>query len=339
MHRIIASNQSILSSIVPWLFVVTLSACSGPGSSLGSTANLPQSKTATPLTSASPTPIPFNFTTVDDPNSAHNEVTGINERAKIVGTYGVGSQSNIPNSYTSQAPYTKLRPVNYPGGQGTVATSISSTRTIGGYVIDPNGLNGISGLLQINGLANLVVDPNEAGSYPETEILGVNDSGTAVGFYTNSANADVPFQLNISQDTFTDLTPPGAPSAQATGINNKGNITGIETSSSGVAGFYLRAGTYYQIVHPGASATEALGLNHSEQVVGFYVGGGGGKTHGFILTGPTNGGDQQIWQTVDEPNADTTTVITGINNHDAICGYYTDASGTLHGFVATVKTK
>jgi hypothetical protein len=227
--------------------------------------------------------------------------------------------------------------VDYPGSQGTVATSVSSTHTIAGYVIDPNGLSGISAFVQINGLPTLLDDPNEGGgSDAVTEILAISDDGAAVGFYTNAKGVEVPFDLNISQGTFTDLKPPGAKSAQATGITVKGNVTGIETTKSGIVGFYLHDGTYYPIARANAKVTEALGINRQDQVVGYYQG-ATGKTHGFVLTYPSNGGDKQVWQTVDDPKALDTTVVTGINDHDAICGWYKDAAGEIHGFVATPK--
>jgi hypothetical protein len=54
-----------------------------------------------------------------------------------------------------------------------------------------------------------------------------------------------------------------------------------------------------------------------------------------VLTGPTRGGRQQFWQTIDEPNEASGTWVTSINNYDDITGYYVDANGVQHGFVAT----
>jgi hypothetical protein len=42
-----------------------------------------------------------------------------------------------------------------------------------------------------------------------------------------------------------------------------------------------------------------------------------------------------VWQSIDEPNADKNTVVTGINDSGDICGYYVDPSGVQHGFVGT----
>jgi hypothetical protein len=145
----------------------------------------------------------------------------------------------------------------------------------------------------------------------------------------------VPFVLNIATQQYTNLNPPGSVGGQATGIDGKGNISGTEMLSSGsTTGFYLKTGTYYQFSYPGAQSTWAISLNWQDQVVGDYVD-KSNKTHGFILTYPTNGQQTRVWQSVDEPNAAGPTVITGINNHDDICGWYVDANGNTDGFVAT----
>jgi hypothetical protein len=360
MHYILSFNKPLHASAIAALLVLPLTGCDGPNSSFGLRtsaaqsldnsaaqsldnsagqslhANAAQTQKRPLGTGVQPTPIPFAFQTVDDPNSTVNRVMAINAREKVVGTYAMG-QDDIPQNYTSEPPFTTFKTVDITESQATVATSLSSTRTIGGYVIDPNGLGGIWGFLQIRGLSTLVNDSNEGtGSNAVTEILGLNDLGAAVGFYTNAKGQDVPFQFNIAEGTFTDLHPPGATTAQATGINSKGNVTGVETVNSRVIGFYMHGGTYYQIIHPRSRKTEAHGLNLQDQVVGSYIG-LHGRTHGFILTNPTKPAEEQVWQKVDEPNADGVTVITGINNHDAICGWYKDSSGKVHGFVATPK--
>ena len=288
-----------------------------------------------PSATATPSPIPFQFKIVDDPNSKFNQVTGINQLSKVTGVWGGGSGSNISNSYTSQPPYTKFRGINYPGAQGTFVTSLSSNKIIAGYVIDPNNLGGIWGFVRVNALWTLLEDPSEGTNINAvTEILGMNDSELAVGFYLNASGVKVPFELNVPNESFTDLHPIGvAGDAEATAINGKGDITGWATTSAGVKGFFLQAGTYYSFSYPGATGTYATGINWSDQIVGYYVDADGVR-HGFLLIGPSKGGGQQVWQSVDVPGAVYGTVVNGINNHHDICGSYIEASGTQHGFVA-----
>lgn len=339
MKRTIAPKTLLHTStwMALGLCAFVLSACTGLTSVSSLRAAPLSSQAVAPLSgSATPTPIPFVFQTVNDPNSSVNRVMGINERGKVVGTVGRGSGSDIPGSYSALPPYPKFRAEDYPGAQGTSATSLTSNRVIAGYVVGPQQLNGVWAFVRTDGVWTLLKDRKEGtGSDAVTEILGINDSYIAVGFYVNSSGAEVPVELNAITERFTNLKPPGAVSAQATGINGKGNITGTETLSNGsVVGFFLQTGTYYPISYPGAQATQALGLNWQDQVVGDYED-ASGAIHGFVLTYPTNGGTKQYWQSVDEPNAGGTTVITGMNNHSGICGWYVDGSGNVNGFVAS----
>ena len=288
-------------------------------------------------TTATPSPIPFKFTIVDDPNSHSNQVTGINQLKKVVGVWGGGSGSSIWQSYTAQPPFNKFRDMDDPGAQGTFATSITSNRIIAGFVQDPKKLHGVYAVVQVKSQWTLMHDPNEGkGKHAVTEIWGINDSELAVGFYesANPGGVKIPFELNVPNASFTDLKPPNVTGdAAATGINGKGDITGWETTSTGVKGFFLQAGTYYPFYYTGAIATYALSLNWSDQVVGYYVDASGVR-HGFLLIGPSKGGGTQVWQTIDAPGDAGGTVVTGINNHHVICGYYVDMYGVQHGFVA-----
>jgi hypothetical protein len=317
------------------LAAVAVSACNGPSSSFSPAATFSQPSHVAPSATATPSPIPFIFQTVDDPNSNFNAVTGINQLAKVVGVYGGGQSSNVYESYTAQSPYTQFRPLNDPGSQGTYATSLSSNKMDAGFVITPAGKSGIWGFVRFNQLWSLFADPNEGtGNNAVTKIWGINDSQFAVGNYLNSAGVSIPFELDIPTNSYTDLHPPGAVGdAVATGIDGKGNSAGWVTTSKGVVGFFLQAGTYYTFSYPNAKATYALSLNWSDQIVGYYVD-QSNAIHGFLLTGPTRGGATQVWQSIDATNATAGTWVTGINNHHVICGYFKDASGIQHGFIA-----
>jgi hypothetical protein len=323
------SPVQLLAVIAVALCGSTLAACSSASSSFLSDGAA--SKKSFPVT---PSTYGYTFQTVDDRNSSVNAVTGINQRGKIVGSFGGGSGSNISESYTSVPEYSKFRQENDPGAQGTVATTLSSNKIVAGYVMDPNNLGGTWGFVRIRGLWTLLEDPNEGtASNAVTKIFGINDSQFAVGSYLNSYGIQVAFEAEVPTETYTDLTPPGAMNAAATGIDGKGDIAGWETTSAGASGWFLQAGTYYPISYRDGIATYVLSLNWDDQVVGYYLD-SNNIPHGFILTGPTKGGQEQTWETIDDPDAAYGTVVTGINNHHEICGYYYDASDIQHGFVA-----
>lgn len=310
---------------------VLASACSGNGGGYAP-------KTTGGAAARHMTALSFSYQTVDDPASATNEVNGINGLGQITGTIGDGSPSNPYLGYTSQAPYTTFDVQQYSGAQGTVAMVLSSdasTPVMAGYVIHPPQLPGIWAFVRINGIWSLFRDRKGGkGTTTATEVLGINDSDFGVGFYKSTAGVNMPVVLNVPLEKFNALKPPNSLGAEATGINNLNDIVGWESTSAGVVGFFERAGRYYSLAYPTATATQPLSVNTQEQVVGSYQD-SSGATHGFVLTNPMSAPQQQIWQSVDEPNAVNGTVVTGINDGDSICGYYYDAAGVKHGFVAT----
>jgi hypothetical protein len=174
--------------------------------------------------------------------------------------------------------------------------------------------------------------PKGAGSV--TEFFGVNNSAIVAGSYIDSYGNNQAFEF--AGNRFHKLSPPGAVSATANGINMRGVLVGTETTASGATqGWLLENRTYFPIMYPGAASTQAFAVNYQEQVVGSYVGAHGG-THGFILTNPRSPSGQ-FWQTIDAPDAVGTTVVTSINGHHNICGWFIDSNSNTDGFVAIVK--
>jgi hypothetical protein len=210
-------------------------------------------------------------------------------------------------------------------------TTMSTDHLRAGYFLDSR--NDTWGFVEDRGIWTLYKDLKAKGLGFVDEILGINGSNIAVGFYTDTYGDDQPYELVVTQNEYTILKPPGAKSAIATGINLRGDISGTETLANGqTEGWKLRGGVYTQLSYPGSTSTQALGLDFEEDVVGSYVD-SAGATHGFVLTNPDG---HQYWQSVDEPNAAGTTVINCINSKHAIVGWYVDAHGNTNGFMATV---
>jgi len=313
---------------------VALSGCGGASSSsLGSFA---PTQAASRVTRASSTPIPFSYTTVDDPLSNVNAVTGINSVGEISGTIGNGSVSDPYQGYSSLPPYSLFVPIVYTSALGTYVTSLSASASnpiFAGYVISPPQLIGTWGFVDINLIPTLLKDHKEGkGSNAVTEVLGINDSQFGVGFYKGPSGTDNPVVIDIASVGWTQLNPPGMTGGgAATGINSLNHIVGWAKKHKKVMGFLLRAGTYYTIAYPQATATEARGVTTNDQIVGYYTDTKGNK-HGFIETNATT--SKPVWQKIDDPSADGVTVVTGVNDSDDITGYYVDSSGVQHGFVA-----
>jgi hypothetical protein len=326
-------QHRMLAGLTIGLTALAIAACSGTNSTTSSGNVLPAHSDVRRATDPSPTPYSYKFVTVDAPGSStFTRVLGVDDLGQIVGYYGSGTPSDPSHGFSSLVPYTKFKTLNFPLAVNTVATSISGTRIVAGYFEDNSPGHHTFGFIRNRAIWTYYKDFNTPkGPESVNELLGVNDSGIAVGFYKDSYGNDIPYEL--AGGHYETLHPPGAVTAMATGINKPGDIMGTETLASGVTeGWILRNGTYTPFSYSGAISTQAFAINYQEQVAGSYTDTAG--THGYILTkvGSPSG---QIWQSIDEPNAAGVTVVTSINDHHTITGWYVDASGHTNGFVAT----
>ncbi len=276
----------------------------------------------------------WNFATLDNPDDGTlSRLTGINNVGKICGFTGNPASGKDPSKGFVVADYGKdsFRNENYPGAVDTEVTSLSNTKALAGFYISTQGW--IFGWILQDGVWNIYKDPElRKGSSNITELLGLNDAGLAVGFYTDQFNVNHAFELNATTGKFHGITPPGGISVEATGINGKGDIVGIMTTADGTTkSWLLKGGEYTEYGYPHSTNTEAQAVNWQDQVVGFFVD-GSGLTHGFLLSNPI---ESQQWTQVDEPSAKGPTVLTSIEDHDYMVGWYIDSRKHTHGFLAT----
>ena len=170
------------------------------------------------------------------------------------------------------------------------------------------------------------------------QLLGINNAGLAVGFYTDGAGNNHGYTFNAKTGTYAAVSFPSSVSGSvtSTAINNHNDVAGFYTDAAGSTdGFLLGAsGSLTTLKYPGAAATQAFGLNDSDEVVGVYSDGAGTNTtmHGFTWT-PKGG-----FASVDDPHGVGTTTINGVNDAGDVVGFYADANGNTDGFSATPLT-
>jgi hypothetical protein len=181
---------------------------------------------------------------------------------------------------------------------------------------------------------------------------GINDQGTIVGQYVTAA-ASPGFIRVRGKSYVTIATPSGTNSVSAQGINNKGRVVGFYLGSNGQDhGFTVNARGVKRGVLTGTAVadpiipqvagetgakfvfSQILGINDKGMAVGYY-GDSTGSQHGFLYDTRTG-----RYTFVDDPgaafhNGVEVTQITGITNSGEITGFYSDANGVFHGFVAT----
>jgi PEP-CTERM motif-containing protein len=201
-----------------------------------------------------------------------------------------------------------------------------------------------------------------------TQALGINNSGTIVGFDGSTAQG-----YTLTGGTFTPENYPAAAQTMLTGINGAGNTVGIYIDGAGTThGFTDMGGTFKTVDQPGTVFNQGLGINSGNVTVGYssaidpagmvgqkaYSQSGGaftsinallpvnfnsqavginnaGNIVGFYMpTSTTSIGFEDIGGAIStiDPFGSTFTQALGINNLGEIVGVYTDASGNMHGY-------
>jgi hypothetical protein len=271
-----------------------------------------------------------------------NQLLGINNEGLIAGYFGSGAAGHPNKGYVLSAPFAQrdFGNENVPGSVQTQVTGLNDRGVTVGFWSRQNTAsmaNANFGFYTVHGKFFTVNFPTGDNAKPQVDqLLGVNNSGIAVGFYTNGGGSNRGYEYNIRTGKFTRVLVPGAPpsvagpSLTAAAINNNGDVAGFynKTASLVDAFLRLRSGQFVTIAFPGAAMTQAFGVNDSGEVVGTYTVGTGNAavTHGFTWLGGK-------FASVDIAGA-SATFINGVNDEGDLVGFYTDAKGNTDGFFA-----
>ncbi|HEY6314955.1 MAG TPA: CHRD domain-containing protein [Streptosporangiaceae bacterium] len=283
----------------------------------------------------------YGFRTIDNATDlTFNQLLGINDNRLIAGYFGSGAQGHPNMGYLLQGG--GYRNENFPGSVQTQVTGLNDNGVTVGFwsgMNTSNMMNDNFGFYAANGSFHNVNFPTGANaSPPVNQLLGVNDSDVAVGFYTDAKGSNHGYEYDISDGRFSRVLDPASSGASLTAaaINDHGDVAGFYTGSGTRTDAFLKTagGRFTSLAYPGASATNAFGVNGNDEVVGSYTDGSGNSatTHGFTWT-PQGG-----FASVDDPEGHGATTINGVNDHGDLVGFYTDAKGNTDGFVATPAT-
>jgi hypothetical protein len=264
-----------------------------------------------------------------------NQELGINNSGVIAGYFGSGNAGSPNKGYTTSSPYTSFTNENFPGSVQTQVTGINESGTTVGFWSNTNlgvGLDSNFGFVDVGGVFTNVNDPNTAtGVTPVfNQLLGVNNSNIAVGFYVDAMGGTFGYTYNVNTGTFSAPVsdPDSIPGTTTTAaINNSGELGGLYTNASTdtVDGFLDNNGTFETLAVPGATMTELLGLNDNGYAVGFdqYA---SGVMFGIICNTTTLTCLQES-----DPNGIGFTTFNGINDENQIVGFYMNAAGSTIG--------
>ncbi len=291
----------------------------------------------------------YQFTNFDGPNPGNlagtgTTTNGIANSTTIVGFTVANDGTTVTNFTANPLVTTNARLVNINGSTTIMALGINSTGTVVGT--DGHG-NAFS--LNRHGVLRTFI-PNGGSS---AVALGINDRVNIVGQYVIST-ATPGFILVHGGTSFLTLNAPSGPNiVNAQGVNNADTVVGFYIGTDEQDhGFVARKsavarGTLTPVADPTIPAvsgepgatfvfSQILGINDFGIAVGYY-GDSTGSQHAFIFNTHTG-----KYTFLDDPNAAFSngvevTQITGISNSGEITGFYSDANGVFHGFVATVK--
>ena len=290
----------------------------------------------------------FVFTNFDGPNAGTNagagtNLNGISNSGTSVG-FTIDNNGNFHNFTVNPLKSNSATLLNINGSTTAMAFGINSAGTVVGT--DGNG----NAFTLSNGKVKTFIPPGGTSAIA----FGINDKGTIVGQYVTSTAT--PGFIKVNPKTYITINAPSGPNTvNAQGINNKGLVVGFYVGTDGqdhgfmasqgaakngtLTGTAIADPTIPTVAgEPGATFvfSQILGINDHGIAVGYY-GDSTTSQHGFIYN--TNTGTYTF---LDDPseafdNGVEVTQITGITNSGEITGFYSDANGVFHGFVATLS--
>ena len=280
----------------------------------------------------------YSFQTIDNPRDlTFNQLLGINDEGQIVGYFGSGAAGHPNKGYVIPPFSRSFVNENFPGSVQTQVTGENNRGVTVGFwssMNNANMMNDNHGFVDVDGHFRTADFPATSPATPPVDqLLGVNDSDVAVGFWVDANGNNHGYEYSINTGRYSSVVDPqdtGA-SLQATAINDRGDIAG----NIGSDGYLLtRGGQFVTLSAPGASSTMALGVNNYDEVVGVYVPSSDANAlEGFTWT-PQHG-----FTTVNDPHGmndgNLTTTINGVNDFGQVVGFYVDANGNTDGFLAT----
>jgi hypothetical protein len=288
----------------------------------------------------------YIFTDFDGPAAgnvagAGTNINGISNTGVAVG-FDLTNNGTMSNFTAGPPGSAAANPLNINGSLNAMALGINSAGTVVGN-------DGSGNAFSLSGGTVSTFIPTGGTS---ATAFGINDLGTIVGQYTNG-QATPGFIRTGANSYITIDSPSVANDVNAQGINSSGLVAGFYIGNDGQDHGFLanQAGAVNNSLvgvpvadptippqpgEPGATFTfsQLLGINDSGIVSGYYQDSTTSQ-HGFLYNSQTG-----HYTFLDDPDARFSngveiTQVTGINNSGEISGYYSDANGVFHGFVAT----
>ena len=176
-------------------------------------------------------------------------------------------------------------------------------------------------------------------NYPgavQTQVIGISNQGTTVGFYADAAGDN--FGFSNQGGVFTTVSNLNTPN-QLLGVNDHNYAVGFYTDSAGTSHAYvynLLTKQSFSLALPGAIQSVATAMDNAGGDVSGDISGflqlANGNTAGFYHNRAEKGSLEF------EAPGSTNTMFLGLNNNGLAVGSYVDANGLTHGLVYNTIT-
>jgi hypothetical protein len=209
------------------------------------------------------------------PNSATTSFLARNDGGVNVGFYSTqGANSNISKGFILQgSTFTSF--VHPKAVWGTELTGINKYNSAVGWYLDSSEFAHGFKRFSNGGLAAI----NFPGAQ-STFAIGINDSGTIAGFYSNPNEHG--FIYHNGQWATVDY--PNTSGTEVYGISNGGVVIGLDHSLEQGRAFMFANGTFKVISVPNSFYTHALGIAPNGLITGMVVLNGSSTASGFTAT-------------------------------------------------------
>src|SRR5262245_16967392 len=222
----------------------------------------------------------YTFSSIDVPAELGSSTSayGINNLGVLAGNF-VTVEGNLGGFIFQRRQFVHVTVAGAdPADHGALNDVNDLGQAVGAFA---DGVTGVehSFIRQRNGQITVLADATP--DAPLTEVTGINNLGTMVGFYFDADFTAHGFTL--FRNAYKTYDYPGALRTILTRINDRGQITGIRLDADGHRrGFVLHNGHTTTLDVPGSLNTRTGGINNRGDVVGYYDD-AAGIAHGYLF--------------------------------------------------------
>jgi probable HAF family extracellular repeat protein len=268
----------------------------------------------------------YRVRTVDYPGAANTALYAINDFGQFVGAFRDQAGGHHAVIWVDG----ELRNLDPDGPVGTsaqsFALSINNHGDVAGAYNDASGAS--HGFVRYHDGSVRTIDfPHGFNS----QAFGINDFGTVIGVYNDAAANPHAFLLREGEYKTIDL--PNGIQTVPLSINDHEEIVGELIVTPNTNGYgYLQEpdGSFSLVTAPGSDPQQTyyISINNRDQILGVYANATVAQQN-FLKTGST-------FAPFDLPAQLGASLVSAqtVNDIDEIVGYYFDAAGVAHGFVA-----